>query len=91
MENIIITILGKEYSIKSDVEKESLDKIAGHLNKKVDEIVKTTKTVTTPNILILAAMNIADEYFQEKNLNRTLINYVESKSEDLLKQINSKT
>jgi cell division protein ZapA len=91
VENITITILGKEYSIKSDVERDSLDKIASHLNKKVDEIVKTTKAVTTHNILILAAMNIANEYFQERNLNQALISYVESKADYLLTHINSKT
>jgi cell division protein ZapA len=91
VENITITILGKEYSIKSDVEKESLNKIAGHLNKKVDEIIKTAKTATVHNVLILAAMNIADEYFQEKNLNQELISYVEGKSEQLLQNIKSRT
>jgi cell division protein ZapA len=91
VENITITILGKEYSIKSDVEKESLSKIAGHLNRKVDEIIKTAKTATVHNVLILAAMNIADEYFREKNLNQELISYVEGKSEQLLQNIKSRT
>ena len=91
MENVTITILGKEYSIKSDVEKESLDKIASHLNKKVGEIMKTAKTVTAHNVLILAAMNIADEYFREKDLNQELISYVENKSEQLLHHIRTKT
>ena len=91
MENVTITILGKEYSIKSDVEKESLDRIASHLNKKVDEIMKTTRTVAAHNVLILAAMNIADEYFREKNLNQELISYVEGTSEQLLQQIKTRT
>jgi len=91
VENVTITIIGKEYSIKSDVEKESLDKIASHLNKKVDEIMKTAKTVTAHNVLILAAMNIADEYFREKDLNQELISYVENKSEQLLHHIRTKT
>ncbi len=91
MENVTITILGKEYSIKSDVEKESLDRIASHLNKKVDEIMKTSRTVAAHNVLILAAMNIADEYFREKNLNQELISYVEGTSEQLLQQIKTRT
>jgi len=91
VENVTITILGKEYSIKSDVEKESLDRIASHLNKKVDEIMKTSRTVAAHNVLILAAMNIADEYFREKNLNQELISYVEGKSEQLLQQIKTRT
>lgn len=91
MENVTITIFGKEYSIKSDVEKESLDRIASHLNKKVDEIMKTTRTAAAHNVLILAAMNIADEYFREKNLNQELISYVEGTSEQLLQQIKTRT
>jgi len=91
VENVTITILGKEYSIKSDVEKESLDRIADHLNKKVDEIMQTSRTAAAHNILILAAMNIADEYFREKNLNQELISYVEGKSEQLLQQIKTRT
>lgn len=91
MENVTITILGKEYSIKSDVEKESLDRIADHLNKKVDEIMQTSRTAAAHNVLILAAMNIADEYFREKNLNQELISYVEGKSEQLLQQIKTRT
>jgi len=91
VENVTITILGKEYSIKSDVEKESLDRIADHLNKKVDEIMQTSRTAAAHNVLILAAMNIADEYFREKNLNQELISYVEGKSEQLLQQIKTRT
>lgn len=91
MGNIIINVLGKEYSIKSAVEDESLNQIASHLNQKVDEIIKTTKTVTTHNILILAAMSIANDYFQAKDLNETLINRVESKSDYLVSRINSQT
>ena len=59
MGTITINVLGKEYSIKSDVEADSLNQIAGYLNGKVDEIIKTTKTVSTHNVLILAAMSIA--------------------------------
>ncbi len=91
MENVTVTILGKEYSIKSDVGKENLNKIAGHLNKKVDEIIQTAKTATVHNVLILAAMNIADEYLREKHLNQELISYVEGKAEQLLQNIRTRT
>ena len=53
--------------------------------------MKTAKTVTAQNVLILAAMNIADEYFREKNLNQELITYVEGKSEQLLRHIQTRT
>lgn len=89
MGNINISILGKEYTIKSDVEEKSLNQIANHLNQKVEEIIKTTKTVATHNILILAAMSIANDYFQAKDLNEALVNRVESKCDYLVSRINS--
>ena len=87
MGTITINVLGKEYSIKSDVEEDSLNEIAGYLNGKVDEIIKTTKTVSTHNVLILVAMSIANDYFDVKEKNESLVAVVESKSEHLASRI----
>ena len=87
MGTININVLGKEYSIKSDVEADSLNEIADYLNGKVDEIIKTTKTVSTHNVLILVAMSIANDYFDVKEKNESLVAMVESKSEHLASRI----
>ena len=89
--NITINILGKEYSIKSDVEESYANQIAECLNQNIEEVLKTTKTVATLNILILTAMNIANDYFQAKKLNEELIAVVEAKSGDLVNYIDSQT
>lgn len=89
MGTITINVLGKEYSIKSDVEADSLNEIARYLNGKVDEIIKTTKTVSTHNVLILVAMSIANDYFDVKGRNESLVAMVESKSEHLASRIAS--
>ena len=86
---ITINILGKEYNIKSDVDENYAKQIGDCLNQKVEEIVKTTKTVATLNILVLAAMNIANDYFQAKKLNEELITVIETKSGDLTRYIDS--
>ena len=88
---IKINILGKEYSIKSDVEGHYVNQIGEYLNQKIGEVLETTKTVATHNVLILAAMNIANDYFQVKNLNEETIDIVESKSGDLIDYIDSQT
>ena len=87
MGTISINVLGKEYSIKSDVDADSLNELAGYLNGKVDEIIKTTKTVSTHNVLILVAMSIANDYFDVKEKNESLVAMVESKSEHLASRI----
>lgn len=86
---ITINILGKEYNIKSDVDENYAKQIAECLNQKVEEVVKTTKTVATLNILVLAAMNIANDYFQAKALNEELIDAIETRSGNLTTHIDS--
>ena len=88
---IKLNILGKEYSIKSNLEEKSLNQISEYLNHKVTEVLKTTKTVATNNILILTAMNIANDYFQEKNLNEEIIATVDTKAVNLIDYIDSHT
>lgn len=90
-EYIKVNILGKEYSIKSDVEERYVSQIGDYLNQKVGEVLKTTKTVATLNILVLAAMDIANDYYQARNLNEELTDMVESKSANLINYIDSQT
>jgi len=90
-DHIKLNVLGKEYSIKSNLEEESLNEISEYLNQKVAEVLKTTKTVATNNILILTAMNIANDYFQAKNRNEEIIATVDTKSGNLIDYIDSHT
>ena len=91
MADIKLNVLGKEYSIKSDLEKRYLNELGEYLNQKVEEVLKTTKTVATLNVLVLAAMDIANDYFQVRNLREELTDRVEEKSGNLIDYIDSKT
>ena len=88
-EQITINILGKEYSIKSDVEENYAKQIADCLNQKVEEVLKTTKTVATLNILVLAALHWLPPCFQAKKLNEELITMIETRSGHLTSYIDS--
>jgi len=88
---IKINILGKEYSIKSEVGEDYVVQITEYLNQKIEDVIKTTKTVSTHNILILAAMNIANDYFTAKNLNEETIDIIETRSGNLIDYIDSHT
>lgn len=90
-ENIKINILGKEYSIRSDVEDDYVSQIGTYLNHKIEEVLKTTKTVATLNVLILAAMDIANDYFRVKNSQEKLTTMVEEKTARLIDYIDSHT
>ena len=41
-----------------------MEKVVQYVNNKVEEIDKNAKPINTLNVAILAALNIADEYFK---------------------------
>jgi len=88
-EYITINILGKEYSIKSDAQEHYVNQIGEYINQKISGILKTTKAVATHNILVLVAMDIANDYFQVRDLNQKLTDTIETKSANLIDYIDS--
>ena len=91
MKNIVrVEILGREYMVKSDEEQGRVEKIAAYVNQKIREISGGPQTVSTLNAAILAALNIADDYFKvldEKGGHRQ--DY-ESKAEHLIEMIDAR-
>jgi cell division protein ZapA len=84
-----VNILGHDYTVKTDAETEYIQEIARYVDKKMSEIVRNTKTVSTLNVAILAALNIADEFFKEMQKREELIQEVEHRSEEIVKTIDS--
>ncbi|MGA2957027.1 MAG: cell division protein ZapA [Thermodesulfobacteriota bacterium] len=94
MKNLVsVEILGREYTVKSDEGEERVKKIAEYVNEKLKRISEGTKTVSTLNVAILAAMEIANEYFEALEGHSSLTQKVEKmevKSGRLIEMINSK-
>ena len=65
MEKLIrVRILDHEYLIKSDVDEVEIQEIARYVDNKLREIKSETNGLSEKNIAILAAFEIANEYFQ---------------------------
>jgi cell division protein ZapA len=89
MKNLVrVEILGREYMVKSDEGEERVKKIAEYVNKKVKEISESTQTVSTLNAAILAALNIANDYFQILEEKKSDREHLDSKAERLIARIN---
>lgn len=84
-----VNILGHDYTVKTDAETEYIQEIASYVDKKMSEIVRNTKTVSTLNVAVLAALHIADEFFKEVQKREELIEAVEHRSEEIVKTIDS--
>lgn len=63
-----VSIFGQSYSIKGDAAPEYILELAAYLNKRMDEVSANITNGTTTQVAILAALNIADEYFQFRNM-----------------------
>jgi cell division protein ZapA len=83
-----INLLGQELSVLSDSGDDHVARVVQYVNDKVDEIGKNTNNFNTLNVAILAALNIADEYFKSKSVEESRYNQLENRSERLIDLIN---
>ncbi|MBI5328311.1 MAG: cell division protein ZapA [Deltaproteobacteria bacterium] len=61
-----VNILEQKLLVKSEDGAEHVERVADYLNSKIEEVKKNSKAVSTLNVALLAAMNIADDYFEAK-------------------------
>lgn len=87
--SIEVNIFGHDYTVKTDADTEYIQEIASYVDEKMGEIVRNTKTVSTLNVAILAALNIADDFFKEVKKREKLMAEVEHRSEEIVKTIDS--
>ena len=77
---VTVTIAGQEYTLVAAEDQSYVEKVAGHVDAKVQEVLSGAK-VSLVDAAVLGAVNIADEYFKEveasENLRRQLKEYLE--------------
>ncbi|HOK01964.1 MAG TPA: cell division protein ZapA [Spirochaetota bacterium] len=79
-----VTIMGQSYNIKGDAPPEYILELAEYVNKKIDEVKLNTSNVSSLQLVILVALNIADEYFQLKKINNGIEGAIEEKARQLI-------
>ena len=57
-----VEIMGEKFTVRSDAEESHVRKVAGYVDGKMQEVLKTTRPTAKANVAMLAALNIADEY-----------------------------
>ena len=90
MNVIRLEILGREFTIRSDEGEERVKKIGEYVNQKIQEITNDGKTVSTLNAAILAALNIANDYFKAVEGQKNFWQSIEARSGRLIALIDSK-
>ena len=82
-----IKVFGQTYTVKTDAEEDHIQAVAQYVNEKMDEVLKKTRSVSSLNVAILTALNIADDLLREKEKRRALLHEIEAKSKDLAEKI----
>lgn len=59
-----VTIFGRDYTIKSEVDPDHIKKAADYLNSRMREVAESYPGISENRVAVLAALNIAHELFQ---------------------------
>lgn len=78
-----VEIMGHKYTVRSDADEKYVLKVAEYVDEKVQEIVKTARPIANPNVAMLAALNIADEYHRLKDSYETVLHRLNDLSKRL--------
>ena len=82
-----IKVFGQTYTVRTDADEAHIQKVAQYVNEKMDEVTKNTKSVSSLNVAILTALNIADDLIREREKGSAFLQEVERKSNDLVEKI----
>ncbi|MCL1911245.1 MAG: cell division protein ZapA [Leptospirales bacterium] len=79
-----VNIFGQSYTVKGEASSEYILELADYLNKKMAEVSANISNGTSTQVAILAALNIADEYFQVRDLKSGSYLAIEEKTNKLI-------
>jgi len=86
-----IRVIGRELSVLSDKGDEYVDSIVQYINERAKEIGDTSEDVTTSDIAVLVALNIAEELFRVKEEKEDLHGRFKNGVEELISYIDKKS
>jgi cell division protein ZapA len=82
-----VSIFGNTYTIQGDASPEYIDSLSRFLNAKMEEVAEAIPSANAMQLAILAALNITDEYFQLKDIQKTSSNDIEKRANALISML----
>lgn len=82
-----VQIFGQEYKIRGFEDRSYVEKVAGYVDQKMKELAQGSSSLPPERLAVLAALNIADELFQEtKRSSETLLS-IEERTEAMMSRL----
>ena len=82
-----IRVAGQKFSVTHDHDETHIRELAQYVNDKIAELRRRTGAVATHSLALLAALDIADERFQERKRRQELEEEVRNRVTRLLEQV----
>ena len=82
-----VQIFGREYKIKGYADKSYIEKVAGYVHGKMKELSDNQSLLSHERLAVLAALNIADELFQETKKNTETSLSIERHAEEMIARL----
>jgi len=79
-----VSILNQKFIIKSEADERYVQKVADYVNKKIYDIMSSTKSVSTLSVAILAALNMADDFFKIRIEKKDEVGAIEKKLKEII-------
>jgi cell division protein ZapA len=84
-EKVKIRIKDREYIVRGSDDREQILKVAAYVDKKLKEISDSKKELSEDKTAILAALDIAGDYFQLIKEREDLLTEINNRSQRLIK------
>lgn len=81
-----VTILGQRMVLKADDDPKHVERLASYVKRKIDEVA-AVGPVSSSKVAVLAALNIADDYFRSLEESREFKRQVAAKSRAMLSEL----
>lgn len=82
-----VTVMGRQVKIRSESDQDHIEAVARYLNEKIDGIMQGQTAAPSQQVLLLAALNIADEVFSARADHDALREKIRHHSRSLLERL----
>lgn len=78
LNRVTITLNSRQYTVVAEESTEYIQKLCNHINEKVSEVRKGGQNILGERPVILAALNICDEYYKALDESKALKEEIEA-------------
>ena len=86
-EKVTIKIRSREYAVRGSDDREQILKVAAYVDEKLKEISDSKKGLNDEKTAILAALDIAGDYFQLIREKENLLREINNRSQKLIQSV----